>query len=135
MDRFLLLFLAVELVGYSCFLAFFAKMYFEKISKTLTKENFWTLLVLVLPPFFVFVTLPQEILILSVPDGGGALIDLLEEHILGVLLVWAVAHALWLLATTMLVARCTGRSRRDSVAALGFALLAYVGMKVGMAIV
>ena len=135
MDRFLLLFLAVELVGYSCFLAFFAKMYFEKISKTLTKENFWTLLVLVLPPFFVFVTLPQVILILSVPDGGGALIDLLEEHILGVLLVWAVAHALWLLATTMLVAHCTGRSRRDSVAALGFALLAYVGMKVGMAIV
>lgn len=135
MDQFLLLFLAVELVGYSCFLAFFAKMYFEKISKTLTKENFWTLLVLVLPLFFVFVTLPQVILILSVPDGGGELIDLLEEHILLVLLVWSVAHALWLLATTMLVARCTGRSRRDSVAALGFALLAYVGMKVGMAIV
>lgn len=135
MDRFLLLFLAVELVGYSCFLALFAKMYFEKISKTLTKENFWTLLVVVLPPFFVFVTLPQAILILSVPDGGGALIDLLEEHILFVLFVWAVAHALWLLATTMLVARCTGRSRRDSVAALGFALLAFVGMKVGMAIV
>lgn len=134
MDKFLLFFLAFTTIGYSGYLAFFARMGFRLPDLKGSGPGFWLLFGIILPTFSVIVVLPQVALIL-VSEDSGRLTQVLEEHGFLVLFIGVIAHGIWWIVTAELVRKFVRKPRSEAVKATGFALLMYICLQVSQVIV